>query len=83
MGKKHFVPEELMDIYDEVETLRSLKKLYVKRPFGYKKALKSGKLEAKKNREFWGKLRDLYPELKGTLQLDFREEGVFVKKAKK
>jgi hypothetical protein len=63
VGKQFAVPEELKQIWLDIEALRDLRNAYVKRPFGFKKALKCSTLAKAKEFEFWNGMRKLYPEL--------------------
>ena len=62
MRKERTVPKELCDIFAEYTSLWDLKQMYVKRPFGYKKAVRAGNSAEKKRTEFWKKLYKLYPD---------------------
>lgn len=57
------LPEEIIEDFDVSWAYQQLMDKYIKRPFGYKKALSSGKLHRKYNRKAFDKIYALYPEL--------------------
>lgn len=61
--KYYDFPEEIIEICDEYFNYVRLRELYTKMPFGFKKAVKCGKLAEKKRRLYWNKIYELYPEL--------------------
>jgi len=62
--KYYDLPQEILDLLDEYANYISLKEMYTKVPFGFKKAIKSGKIAIEKSNKFWNKIYELYPELK-------------------
>ena len=58
------IPQEVADILIEVENYSKLRDLYVKLPFGFKKAVKCGRIAEEKRSAFWRKAHELYPETK-------------------
>lgn len=56
------VPAELVDIIVKANAYKNLRDLYVKRPFGYHKALKASHAHIMLITEFWHKIGQLYPE---------------------
>jgi len=57
------VSKEIDMIIAESESLRILRDMYAKLPFGYKKAVKCAKESELKRRQFWQTLYALYPEI--------------------
>ena len=72
------IPEELKNLWLEKEAADSLKESYIKRPLGFKKALKCAELSKKKADFVWSSLRKLYPELGPNLQIDTKEWKVLI-----
>jgi hypothetical protein len=65
MKKKNYeLPEEVKQIFDRMVACDELKESYVKRPFGYKKAMRASLSFQELRREFWTKVYNIYPELK-------------------
>jgi hypothetical protein len=64
MEKKE-LPQELIDIWIEYSALDQLKEDYVKKLFGYKKAVKCAKDAERKRWDFWDGVFALYPEVRG------------------
>ena len=62
--EKYDIPEELEDIYDELQGLTALRKMLVKLPFNFNKCKKLGYEIALLQREFWSGVYDIYPELR-------------------
>jgi hypothetical protein len=76
--KTYTIPQELIDISNESNAYNAMGNLYVKLPFGFKKAKKSFENQLKLNNEFWQKVYQLYPDLKGKpLRLDAINKVVF------
>ena len=64
--KEYPVPKEIVLKYiARAEAYKELATLYAGKPFGYKKALKSTIRRRSLSDEFWRKVYDLYPELRG------------------
>jgi hypothetical protein len=61
MTEEYTVPKEIDEILSEAESLLIMRDLYVKLPFGYRKAVKCAKQSEILRREFWRKLYALYP----------------------
>jgi hypothetical protein len=64
MSEKKFyeVPEEVKEYMYNWEVYFDLKEHYVKRPFGFKDAVRCGKLAAINKKKYWEKVYELYPE---------------------
>lgn len=62
--KEYDIPKELSNIWIKAHSHFELKKMYIKIPFGFKKAVKLTESGELKNNEFWTKVFKLYPELK-------------------
>jgi len=78
--KKYPVPSEIMDIISEAIAYNDLKEKYAEKPFGFRKAVKCGKMFQKMKRKFWNKARKLYPEIEGEImRVDIDGEYVYVK----
>ena len=84
MGKKknYKIPKELLKISAESNGYLKLRELYVKLPFGYKKAVKCSVEAEKLNQDFFIKAKKLYPELKGK-SLQLREDEIYILEDKK
>ena len=67
-SENHFdLPAEITCFYNEYMAFQKLRDIYVKIPFGFKKAKKCA-IQAENVREkFWRKIHELYPELKGKI----------------
>lgn len=65
--KEYDIPKEVGDLMVKALALDEVKESYTKRPFGYKKAVKSAISVQKYRNEFWKKVKTLYPKLKGNL----------------
>ena len=63
--EKKKLPQELIDIWIEYSALDQLKEDYVKKPLGYKKAVKCAKAAERKRWEFWDGVFALYPKTRG------------------
>ena len=64
--EEYSVPKDLQDIMTEYQSLCELRDRYVQlRYFGYGLALRATRDARKKRDEFWNKLYELYPEIKG------------------
>lgn len=60
--KKLELPLEVQEIFEDYKSALDLKESYVKRPFGFKKALKASKFAENRRLLFWRKVEELYPE---------------------
>ena len=78
MTEEYKIPEQTKAIHTELTALEDVRDCYIKRPFGFKKAVKAaGKLHDKQI-EFWGKVHKLYPELR-TKELSYKPtKGVII-----
>lgn len=63
--KKYDIPEELMELQYQRQAAEKLRDLYVKLPFGFKKAKKCALDAVRAQSEFWHRVPQLYPELEG------------------
>jgi hypothetical protein len=61
--KYYDLPEEIIEICNDYANYAKLRELYTKVPFGFKKAVKCGKLAQQKTRLYWNNICELYPEL--------------------
>ena len=77
MGSRKDLSEELKNLWIDKEALDSLKESYVKRPFGFKKALKCAKLSEANRFKFWTSIKKLYPELGENISADLTKWEVF------
>ena len=81
MEETKIVPEELKTLWLKKEAADNLKESYVRRPLGFKKALKCAELSRKLTDEFWKSIRALYPEFElNMLQLDWQTWTVSIYK---
>ena len=79
-SKKWEAPEELVTMMVKADALDSICSLYVKLPFGYKKALKTS-IESHELRDaFWVKIYKLYPDCKGKGLSFYKNERVIREK---
>ena len=79
--KTYEVPEEAALLFDEYSAMDDLVKIYVKVPFGYKKAVKCQKKSTISRRKFWNMIYNLYPCLTGKrLRYEPNEKTVYVYK---
>lgn len=63
--EKYEVTDEIADMFNKFLAIQELRDLYIKVPFGFKKAKRCA-LEAQECRsQFWQMVRELYPELSG------------------
>lgn len=77
--KQYEIPQELVNMSLKANAANLLGQLYVKMPFGYKKALKALESQNKINNEFWQKVYALYPDLKNKpLRLNAIQKFVFI-----
>lgn len=65
IDKKKKVPNELAELFDESFALQTLRDIYAKLPFGFRKARKLAIESTKKQAKFWREVIQLYPELLG------------------
>jgi hypothetical protein len=63
--KEYKIPDELNAIIVSSIAHEELRNKYVRLPFGYKKALKCSVKATEQRQEFWYRVEQLYPELKG------------------
>lgn len=61
--KRYPIPAEIQELDNKKRAHEELRDLYVKLPFGFKKAMKCAILAEKYKKEYWAAIRDLYPEL--------------------
>jgi hypothetical protein len=58
------VPGEISDLFYEAYAHDMAFKVFIMMPFGYKKAIKAGKMTHKLKDKAWNMLSNLYPEIK-------------------
>jgi hypothetical protein len=75
--KEFSVPEEIVLLMNKSEAALELRDKYVKMPFSYKRALRAATDSVMFDRLFWKKIRELYPELEGSLEFDPGKNTVF------
>lgn len=63
--KTHKVPEEVMEFMYKWKGAARLRDIYVKLPFGFKKARKCAREAVRNETTFWDEIKVLYPELRG------------------
>jgi len=63
--KVYEVPREVADLMVERASHEKLRDTFAKLPFGYKKAVKHSRLAEKCRTEYWEKVSEIYPELRG------------------
>lgn len=72
MSKEYLVPDEIGELDARSRALNDLVNLYVKMPFGYKKAIRARIDQLKARRNFWNAIYKLYPDIADKkLQYDF------------
>jgi len=79
MNKKneYTIPEEVALLMRKAEALKGLRDIYIKIPFGFKKARRCAIDHENYRARFWLKTIELYPELKGR-KLSFSISSAFV-----
>jgi hypothetical protein len=70
---ERIVPEELKEIWLDYEAAEELKNSYIKRPFGFKNAVKASKLAQRKRNEFWQGIYKLYSDLPPKLSFNIKK----------
>lgn len=72
MNEKYPVPNEILKIHDEWEAAEKARDSAVKGYFKFqlRNAIYFGTVAIEKQREFWEKLRELYPELGSKIAYD-------------
>jgi hypothetical protein len=63
MKKQYIVPDEIHEIWCKYTGYVDLRDIYVKRPFGYKKAVRAARDAEIARYKFWHSLRKVFPEL--------------------
>ena len=66
MKKEYPIPEELLELYDEYSAAMHARQDAVSHSyfkFQLRNAVYYGRIAEKKRREFWNKVRELYPEI--------------------
>ena len=63
--KEYPIPDEIAEIHHRLVATRKNRDIYVKLPFGYKKALKLAISYERYITKFWKSVMELYPELDG------------------
>jgi len=71
------VPREVLDIISEATAYSITAKLYVKMPFGFKKAVKCNIKSVKMKEEFWKRIQMLYPEIYKNFILHYSAGNVY------
>jgi len=67
---ERIIPEELKEIWIDYVAANELMDTYVKRPFGFKKALKASGLAQRKRHKFWNGIYKLYPDISKKASID-------------
>lgn len=70
------VPKEIDSLAAEAAAMKQMRDIYVKLPFGYRRATKAAKEAEILVRSFWQKLYVLYPEVKDGKWTYFAHEMV-------
>ena len=81
--EKYELPEEVIDLLDKANASKKMRDRLVKLPFGFKKAMRCAIDGERLTREFWSKVRVLYPEIQDKpLSVDAGNKHVIVSKEK-
>ncbi len=75
--KKYDLPENLVDLGQEMRGLQELRDKYVQKNNGYEDVQRAARDYSKVRHEFWRLVRELYPEIEGK-PLDYRYVNKFV-----
>lgn len=63
--KEYKIPQELVELFDEMRGLEYLRDQYIEMAFGFNKAKKCATKAEKLRSQVWRKVYQLYPRLKG------------------
>jgi len=80
--KEYELPEVIKQLQDKRVGLIKLRELYIRLPFGYKKAVKCSQDTETTRRYFWESVFNLYPELKGKHISYDAEDGITINETK-